>query len=183
MSSETPDAEPVGSEELSAAENAEVGPRLVVQAMAAGAVGLVSMLPFLVGIPAFLGQFRTGPLTNFANIGSLFGLVDLSSFGTLLGFEPAVVVGGLLFVFGGVVFLPIQFLIVATFLPPSNPRRYRGLTFSMLWCAGFIGAFLPGGGVGVVALFVAVAVLGHLTYGLVLGTLLDRYAEIPEHAV
>lgn len=183
MASETPGTDRPASEKLSAAESAQIGPRLVVQAMGAGAVGLAAMVPFLVGVPIALGVFRTAPIANFANIGSLFGLIDLSGLGTLLGFEPAVLVGALLFVFGGIVFLPIQFLIVATFLPPSSPRRYRGVTFALLWSAGFIGAFLPGGGTVVVGLFLAVALVAHAVYGLVLGTLLDRYAVIPEHAV
>jgi len=183
MASETPESEPIATEELSAAESAQIRPRLMLQAMGSGAVALVVMLPFIVGIPIALGIFETEPIANFATLASLFGLLDLSALGTPLGLDPAVVLGGLLFAFGGIVFLPVQFLIVATFLPPSTPR-YRGLTFAMLWWVGFLAAFLPtGDGAVTVGLFVAVSAIAHLAYGFTLATLLDRYAVIPEHLV
>jgi hypothetical protein len=184
MASETPESEHVAGEEMSAAESIQVGPRLLLQAVAAGAVALAAMIPVLVGVPIAVGVFETDPITNFATIGSLFGLIDLAALGTPLGIDPALLFGSLLFAFGGIVFLPVQFLIVATFLPPATPRRYRGLTFSILWWAGFVAAFLPSGeGTLTVGLFIAVSIIAHLVYGLTLGTLLDHYAEIPEHTV
>lgn len=184
MASETPESEHITAEETSPTESSQVGPRLLLQAMGAGTVGLAAMVPVLVGIPIAVGVFETEPITNFATIGSLFGLIDIAALGTPLGLDPALLFGSLLFAFGGIVFLPVQFLIVATFLPPATPRRYRGLTFSVLWWGGFVAAFLPSGeGTLTVGLFVAVSIVAHLVYGLVLGTLLDRYAEIPEHTV
>jgi hypothetical protein len=48
---------------------------------------------------------------------------------------------------------------------------------------GFLFAFWPGGGAVTVGIFVVVSLASHWIYGLSLGYLLDRWAEIPQHEV
>lgn len=179
MSSETPES--VMDVERPDAE-IEITPRLILLSMVTGLVGLVLMVPLLVGVPVALGVFRPEPLAEFANIGSFFGLqADL--LGPIFGYDPTIVLGALLYVLGGVLFLPVQFLVVGGFLPPESPRYARGATFAMLWWGGFLAAFWPGGSIVTIGLFLVVSIVSHLIYGFSLGYLLDRWAEIPQHRV
>lgn len=179
MSSETPES--VMDIESPEAEIA-ITPRLILLSMLAGLIGVILMTPLLVGVPVALGVFRPEPLAEFANIGSFFGIQE-GLLGPIFGYGPSIVLGALLYVFGGVLFLPVQFLVVGGFLPPESPRFARGGTFAMLWWGGFLAAFWPGGSIVTISLFLLVSIVSHLIYGLSLGYLLDRWAEIPQHKV
>jgi len=183
MSGEPSDAEAVAVDEREhPAAEIEITPRLIGLSMGAGLVGLLVMAPILAGVPAALGVFRVEPLVEFANIGSLFGLRP-ELIGPILGFNPDVVVGAILFGAGGVLFLPVQFLVVGSFLPPDSPRFARGGSFAMLWWSGFLFAFWPGGTALAMGVFFVVSLAAHLAYGMTLGYLIDRFAEIPQHEV
>lgn len=182
MSSESPETDAVPTEEIEIAAAVEITARLVGSAMVAGLVGVVVMSPLLLGVPLALGVFKAGPIVEFATIGSFFGLQS-ELIGPLLGLNPNLVLGGLLFVLGGVIFLPVQFLVVGAFLPPERPRFARGGTYALLWWFGFLFAFWPSGGLLTVAVFLLVSVVSHLIYGVTLGYLIDRWGEIPQHEV
>jgi hypothetical protein len=183
MSSENPDAETIAMDEVEgpATENT-LTLRSIALAIVSGQVGLIVMAPTLVGIPVVLDVFRAEPLVEFANIGSFFGITP-SLVGPVLGFDPNLVVGGLIFALGGILFLPVQFLVVATFLPPESPRYARGGSFAMLWWGGFVFAFWPAGTIAINALFVVLSALSHILYGLTLGYLIHRLDGIPQHSV
>ena len=145
--------------------------RLVGTAMLGGVVGMVLMLPLLVGAPVALGLFRTAPIVEFSSVVAFFGV------------QPSLTLGIVIFVLGGSTLLPIQFLVVGAFLPPESPRYLRGVSFMAAYWFGFLFAFWPGGGLLTVAIFVVVSLVSHGIYGVSLGYLLDRWAEIPQHEV
>ncbi len=182
MSSETSDGETVHGEHVDVASTVEISGSVLLKAMVGGLVGLVVMSPLVLGIPVALGVFEPDPLLEFATIGSFFGLQG-ELIGPLLGLEPNLVLGAVLFAAGGAIFLPIQFVVVAAFLPPESPRYARGATFALLWWLGFLFAFWPGGGAVTAGVFLLVSVVSHLIYGLSLGYVVDRWAQIPQHEV
>lgn len=145
--------------------------RVVLTAMGGGLVGMVLMLPVLVGLPFVFDLFRTEPIANFA------------PFFEYLGVEPSLALGVALFVIGGTTVLPLMFVVVGSFLPPERPRYRRGVTFATIFWLGFILAFWPGGDVLTVGLFLVVSLLAHWVYGAALGWLLSRTTGIPQHEV
>ena len=182
MSSETSDGETVHGERIDVPASIAIDGKVLAIAMLGGLVGLVLMSPLLLGIPIALGVFEAGPILEFATIGSFFGL-QADVIGPVLGLNPNLVLGGFLFAVGGILFLPVQFVVVGAFLPPESPRFARGITFAFLWWVGFLFAFWPGGAASTVAVFVLVSALAHLIYGLSVGYLVDRWTEIPQHDV
>ncbi|MFB6161602.1 MAG: DUF6789 family protein [Haloferacaceae archaeon] len=172
MSGETTEAEPVPVEgTVSEALETIITGRVVLTAMTGGLAGTALMLPVLVGIPGLLGLFRTAPITDFAGIAGFFGV------------EPTLALGVALFGAGGTVVLPLVFLVIGSFLPPKTPRAVRGVTFATCFWIGFVTAFWPGGSTATGALFLVLSLLGHWTYGLTLGAVLDRTTGIPQHEV
>jgi len=183
MSGETPESDPIPEQEVETPVAAvAITPRRILWAMVSGAVGTVLMSPLLVGIPIALGLFQVEPLVRFASVGAFFGLQP-SIIGPVLGVSPNLLIGVVLFVLGGVLFLPVQFLIVGAFLPPESPRYLRGVVFMSLWWVGFLTAFWPDGGLLTLGVFLAVSLLGHWVYGVTVGYLLDRFGGIPQHEV
>ncbi|RLM59583.1 cytochrome C oxidase subunit I [Halobellus sp. Atlit-31R] len=145
--------------------------RVVLGAMAGGLFGTAAMAPILVGVPELLGLFRTGPVTQFAELATFFGL------------DPTIYLGVALFVFGGAIVLPLTFLVVGAFLPPESPRYLRGATFATAFWFGFVPAFWPDAGLLTSAAFLVFSLLGHWIYGLSLGYVLSRVVGIPQHSV
>ena len=172
MSSEATTNETLTGEELdSSTAELPITIRLIGTAMLGGVVGMVLMLPLLVGAPVALGLFRTAPIVDFASVGSFFGL------------QPSLGLGIFMFVLGGSTLLPVQFLVIGGFLPPESPRYVRGASFMTAYWFGFVFAFWPGGGAITVGIFVVVSLVSHWIYGISLGYLVDRWAEIPQHRV
>lgn len=145
--------------------------KLVLTAMFGGLVGMVLMLPVLVGIPLAFGLFRTEPIAQFA------------PFLAQVGVEPSLALGVSLFVVGGATILPLMFVVVGSFLPPKEPRYLRGVTFATAFWTGFVLAFWPGGGLLTGAVFLLVSLVAHWIYGAALGRVLDGLMEIPQHEV
>lgn len=145
--------------------------RVIGTAMVGGLVGMVLMLPVLVGIPFAFSLFRTEPIAQFA------------PFLTQIGFEPSLALGVTLFVIGGTTVLPLMFVVVGAFLPPEEPRYLRGVTYATIFWTGFILAFWPGGDGATVTVFLVVSLLAHWIYGAVLGQTLVRTVGIPQHDV
>ncbi|WP_416839828.1 DUF6789 family protein [Haloferax sp. DFSO52] len=171
MSQETPSS--TSSVEQSVGETIDpaITGRVILTAMAGGLLGTVLMLPILVGIPELLGLFVTEPITRFAGIALFFG------------FEPSVPLGIVLFGIGGVLVLPITFVVVGAFLPPENPGYLRGVSFATLYWVGFVPAFWPDGNVAIIASFIVFSLVAHWVYGLALGYILDSRVGIPQHEV
>jgi hypothetical protein len=139
---------------------------VVVAAFAGGTVGLVAMAPLVAGIPLALGIFDTAPLASLA---ALFGADAL--------------VGIAVFAAGGVLVLPLFFVVTATFLPPDQPRWARGVTMASLFWVTFLFLFWPGDGALTAVVFLVVTLLGHWVYGLALGVVTHSLTGIPEHDV
>lgn len=171
MSSEQSDVGSLSTDESSMSAEVPITLRLLGTAMVSGFIGMVAMLPILVGIPVLLDLFQTDPIVQF------------STFGSFLGLEPSLRLGIVLFVLGGTLFLPIQFVVVGAYLPPEVPRYARGVTFALIYWIGFLMVFWPDAGLLAAGLFVAFSFLYHVSYGLVLGYLIDEWGEIPQHAV
>ncbi|SNZ04776.1 hypothetical protein SAMN06269185_0674 [Natronoarchaeum philippinense] len=171
MTPEQTDAGTYAADDRSASAREPITVRLIGTAMLAGFVSMVSMLPVLVGIPALLDLFSTDPIVRFA------------SFGSFLGLEPSLAVGAAMFIIGGTLFLPIQFLVVGAYLPPEEPRYARGVTYALIYWIAFVMVFLPAADALAVGVFLVVSLLYHVAYGFALGYLIDRWAEIPQHAV
>lgn len=142
--------------------------RAVASAFVGGAAGIVVMAPVIAGIPILLGTFEMAPLERFAD---------------LVIAEADALLGAAFFVAGGVVVLPLFFLIWAPFLPPREPRYLRGATISTLFWVSFVYIFWPGAGVIVNALFVVITLVAHWLYGAVLGAVMQRLTGIPDHDV
>lgn len=151
-------------------QETEIRNGVAAMALAGGIAGTALMLPVLVGIPALLGLFRTQPITEFAG------------FAAFVGLTPSLGIGLLLFAAGGVVVIPLVFLVVGAFLPPKEPRYLRGVTVALFFWTGFL-SFWPSGDVLTVAAFLVFGLLGHVVYGLALGLVLDRTTGIPQHEV
>lgn len=147
----------------------EITGRVVLSAFAGGAAGLVAMAPALLGLPAVLGLFQAEPL------------VDVAELGRVVGVEPSLGLGVLVFAAGGVVALPLLFVVAGGFLPPREPRAARGAVFATIMWTGFVLAYWPGERAGV--LFLGLSLGAHWIYGYVLGGVMERFAYIPEHAV
>lgn len=167
----TQDESVTAAESTVGASQMPITVRILVTAMGGGLVGMVLMLPVLVGVPVALNLFETGPIVNFASIAGFFGI------------EPTVTLGIFLFGLGGTLVLPLQFLVVGAFLPPETPRYVRGATFATIYWVGFAFAFWPGEGALTVGLFLVVSLVAHWIYGVTLGLLLDRWTGIPQHRV
>jgi hypothetical protein len=142
--------------------------RSVASAFVGGLAGIVVMSPLIVGVPILLGVFRLDSLARFAD---------------LVISQADAVLGLLFFVAGGVVVLPLFFVVTATFLPPREPRYLRGATISSLFWVAFVYIFWPGAGVVVDATFLVVTLVSHWIYGAVLGLVMHRLTGIPEHDV
>lgn len=171
MSRETP-TEEIASGEDTAVHEVLITVRLVATAMVSGLIGMVLMVPLLVGVPVLLGVFRPEPIAQFADFGGAF-----------FSAEPSLTLGIVLFVVGGMTVIPLMFLVVGAFLPPERPRYLRGVTFATIIWTGFLLGFWPGGGPAVVSVFVVVSLLAHWIYGGTLAYLVDRFGEIPQHDV
>jgi hypothetical protein len=142
--------------------------RALVGSFAGGAAGIVVMAPIIAGIPVMLGIFDVTPIARFAD---------------LVIAEADALLGIALFVAGGVVVLPLFFVVTATFLPPREPRFLRGVTISTFFWVSFVYVFWPGGGVVVDAVFLVLTLVSHWVYGAVLALAMQRLTGIPEHSV
>lgn len=171
MSGELTERESTGVEETIEPFDIPITRNVVFVAMVGGLAGTVLMMPVLVGVPGLLGLFDPGPITQFAGFAAFFGI------------EPSLVLGIVLFGFGGTVVLPLTFLVLGAFLPPESPRYLRGATFATFFWTGFVPAFWPGADILTVASFLLFSLVAHWVYGLTLGTVVHRTTGIPQHDV
>jgi hypothetical protein len=142
--------------------------RTIASAFAGGFAGILVMSPVIAGIPLLLGIFQLSSLARFAD---------------LVISEANAILGLLFFLAGGVVVLPLFFVVTATFLPPREPRYVRGATISSFFWIGFVYIFWPGSGPLVNAVYLVVTLISHWLYGAVLGLTMERLTGIPEHSV
>lgn len=142
--------------------------RAVGSVFVAGLVGLIAMVPFIGGIPLWLGLFELRPVSGFVFI---------------VGAGPNTVLPFVFFILGGVVVLPLFFMVTATYLPPVEPRYLRGLPISVMFWPGFVIIYFPFADAVTNGTFLLVTFVSHLVYGLVLGVVFHRLSGIPEHEV
>jgi len=142
--------------------------RVVAGAFVGGVAGLVVMAPVIAGIPMLLGIFQVDPLARFAD---------------LVIAEADALLGLAFFVAGGIVVLPLFFVVTASFLPPREPKYLRGATISSFFWVSFVYIFWPDSSLFVNGVFVVVTLVSHWLYGAVLGATMERLTGIPEHRV
>jgi hypothetical protein len=133
-----------------------------------GVAGLIVMAPVVAGVPLLLGVFDLDALARFADLA-------IAQADALLGI--------VFFVVGGVLVLPLFFVVTATFLPPREPQFLRGSTISTFFWISFVYIFWPAPSVSVNATFLAVTLVSHWLYGAVLGAAMVRVTGIPEYNV
>lgn len=143
-----------------------ITPTVIFSAMFSGIMGLAAMIPVAVGVPILLGLFRLE-----APVG----------FGYLVAAQPSAELGVLFFLLGGIIVLPLFFVVTATFLPPETPKFVRGATMSAIFWPGFVIGFWPKGDMLVGVSFLVISLVAHLIYGLVLGAGLTYFTGIPKH--
>ena len=159
---------PIAEEPALGATEEPLTLRAVASAFAGGLAGLAVMSPVIVGIPMLLGIFQIDPLARFAD---------------LVIADADAVLGLAFFVAGGVVVLPLFFVVTASFLPPREPKYLRGATISSFFWVSFVYIFWPAGGAFVNGVYVVVTLVSHWLYGAVLGLVMERLTGIPEHRV
>lgn len=128
---------------------------------AAGGLVGTAMLTVVLAIAESLGAF------DRAAFGGLTRLVGLDPF------VPAVPVGYLLFVAGGMVPWPLLFASLKEYLP-GRTDPVKGVFFGGAVWTGFVLAFYTGQSGLVLALYVVLTFLAHVAYGVGLG-LVFRY--------
>lgn len=142
--------------------------RSIASAFASGLAGILVMSPVIAGVPILLGIFQLSSLARFAD---------------LVISEANAILGLVFFAAGGIVVLPLFFIVTATFLPPRSPRYLRGATISSFFWIGFVYIFWPGSGALVNAMYLVITLISHWIYGAVLGLVMERLTGIPEHSV
>jgi hypothetical protein len=142
--------------------------RIVGSAFVGGLAGIVVMSPVIAGIPILLGVFDLTPLARFAEL----VIADANA-----------VLGVAFFLTGGVVVLPLFFLVTASFLPPQEPKYLRGVTISSFFWVSFVYIFWPAGGAFVNGVYVVLSLIAHWLYGAILGAVMQRLTGVPEHRV
>ena len=147
----------------------DINGRVVLSAFVGGLVGLVLMMPVLLGLPALLGLFEADPL------------ISVTDLGRVIGIQPSLLLGLAVFLAGGVIALPLLFTVAGGFLPPREPRAVRGVVFATIMWTGFVIAYRPGP--RSVVLFGALSLAGHWVYGYALGAVMERLAYVPEHTI
>lgn len=160
---------PAGGEGEESGAGLDITARVVLSAFAGGSVGLVGMIPVLIGLPALIGVFQVDPI------------VDVAELGRVGGVEPSLPLGIAVFLAGGVVALPLLFTVAGAFLPPREPRAARGIVFATIMWTGFVIAFWPG--MRTAVLFSALSLAAHWIYGFALGAVMEWLAYVPEHNV
>jgi cytochrome c oxidase subunit 1 len=139
-------------------ETVAIGVHDMAAAVAAGAVGVVAM------VPSFLAAVAVGATTldSFGRFAELF----------LLG--PNLPVGAIAFAVGGVVVNPLVFASLAGYLP-GRQWSTRGVVFGIVLLCGFLPGFYAGQIGLLLVAYVLLALFGHVSYGVALGTVYGRY--------
>lgn len=127
----------------------------------AGFVGVVAMAPVLV-LAWSLGVLEA---SSFADFGLLFGI------------GPNLALGVAVYTLGGTLVFPTLFFTVATFLPGRTLVR-RGVVIALCAWGGFLFGFYTEQAGAALAGYVALTLVAHLVYGVVVGAIVDRVAGI-----
>ena len=128
-------------------------------------------------VPFFVAAFLLGatPPASFVGLAELLGVPATSPW--------ALPVGIALFVVNRTVTLPLLFVALAEFLPPERDLGLRGVSFVAVVWTGFLVAFSTGQTGWTLALYAALSLAAHVTYGYTLGALYDRFADAPRYDV
>ena len=129
----------------------------------AGAAGNAAVLGTLL-VAAALGVFSLEAFTRFP---ALFG------FDAFLAPDQLLTVGVGSFVLGGMVVWPLFLATIGVFLP-GETYAARGVVFGAVIWTGFVTYFYTGATGGGLAVYVVLSLGGHMGYGYVTGTVMDR---------
>lgn len=141
-------------------------------------------------IGAVGGLVGTGALTVGLLIARSLGAFDLDSFGTLAeltGFNVLVplnptAVGYVLFLLTGMVMWPLLFASIGAYLP-GEKYATKGLPFGFVLWTGFAPAFYEGYAGLALALYLALTLGAHFSYGFTLGAVFDYLGDRPDTLV
>jgi cytochrome c oxidase subunit 1 len=147
-------------------ERSGFGGREISVGMLGGLVGMVGLLPLL-GVGWLLGAIEPEAFASLA---------------TIVGLGPSFLIGGFIFVGGGIVTLPLLFVSLAMFMPGRSVMEKGAIFGGIVW-TGFIVAFFTGQTGLTLVVYLVVTLAAHVAYGGLLGAVYGRLAEIPEYQV
>ncbi len=148
-------------------ESGQIGIRELSVASVSGLAGMIAMQPIF-GVATVLGVLDPVAFAGFANI-----------VGYGLNFWGGVAI----FVAGGVTVLPLLFITLGNYLPPSSSVPLRGVTYGTIVWTGFVIAFYTGQSGVALVVYLALTLSNHWIYGAVLGLVYTRYASIAVYEV
>lgn len=139
-------------------------------------------------VGAIGGLVGTALMTVVLLVGNALGGFDWTSFAVLAelinldAIAPAVPIGYLIFLGGGMTTWPLLFASVEQYLP-GKTIRLRGIPFGTVLWTGFVIAFYGGyTGTGLYV-YLATTLVGHWVYGFGLGSVFDYLGNRPETLV
>lgn len=136
---------------------------------AGGLVGTAMMLVVLL-IAETLGAFSR---ESFASIASMVGLE---------GYGPAVTLGFVVFLLGGMVPWPLLFAALMEYLPGGRLPT-RGVVFGSILWTGFVFGFYDGYTGIALALYLVLTLVAHWAYGFGLGLVFEYLSTRPDSLV
>lgn len=148
-------------------DSGQIGIRELSVASLAGLVGLIAMQPIF-GVATIIGVLDPIAFAGFANI-----------VGYGLNFWGGVAI----FVAGGMTVLPLLFITLGNYLPPTGSVPLRGVTYGTIVWTGFVIAFYTDQSGAALVIYLIMTLVNHWIYGAVLGLVYTRYASIAVYEV
>jgi len=148
-------------------DSGQIGIRELSVASLAGLVGLIAMQPIF-GVATIIGVLDPVAFAGFANI-----------VGYGLNFWGGVAI----FVAGGMTVLPLLFITLGNYLPPTGSVPLRGVTYGTIVWTGFVIAFYTDQSGAALVIYLIMTLINHWVYGAVLGLVYTRYASIAVYEV
>jgi len=170
----TTESGPSGADDGDGSEETESLAELATAVVWDGVIGAIAGAG---GNAVILGTVFLASLVGGFDLASFGTVADLLGFGAVLSGDQLLLAGLAVFLLGGVVTLPLLLVTIGSFLP-GRDYATKGLSFGAILWTGFVLAYYPGYSGLSFALYVVSTFVGHLGYGYVTGTLLDRlFAE------
>lgn len=148
-------------------DSGQIGIRELGVATLSGLAGMIAMQPTF-GVATIIGVLDPTAFSEFANI---------------VGYGLDFVGGVAIFVAGGMIVLPLLFITLGNYLPPTGSVPLRGVTYGTIVWTGFVIAFYTGQSGAALVIYFLLTLVNHWVYGAVLGLVYTRYASIAVYEV